>query len=475
MPSEFASIQTAIDAAADGDTILVAPGTYQENLRYGGRSITVKSETGARATVVDGGLQGSVVRFDSGEGPESVLEGFTLTRGSGTTGRFELRGGGILCFGSSPTVRGNIITGNSMSWGHGGGIFCQGGAPHIEADSIEHNEIDGRGGGIYAEESQALIEGNRIEENSASYHGGGIYVTDGELAIRGNKIIANESWWGGGIDVIGPAMIEGNIIVWNYAHAEGGGLRCDGDITLVANTITENYVFPFGGSGIYWAGGDGILKASIVWGNGYGLYDEISVESGSLSVTYSDVRGGWPGIGNIDADPLLVRRWGERYALAPDSPCIDGGGLDSSPATWDLLGTPRVLDGNLDGRPAIDMGALEFGHIRIEVHERVSTMGVHRAPGCEAFVIGLHGSAGMPAYLFVGAEPGEVVHPKFGPLYLDLSAPWLLVPSGSLPSVFAVAVPPDFPTPVAFVLQGLALTPAGSAGNTSNQVTLLIE
>src|SRR6267142_6528445 len=84
VPTDQPSIQSAISAAANGDTVSVAPGTYSENLNFMGKALTVISEQGAAVTVIDGGARDSVAVFISGEGRGSVLSGFTLQNGSST-------------------------------------------------------------------------------------------------------------------------------------------------------------------------------------------------------------------------------------------------------------------------------------------------------------------------------------------------------------------------------------------------------
>ena len=83
VPADYAAIQDAMNAAVDGDTVLVAPGTYREHLNFLGKAITVTTEQGPDVTIIDGDQAGSVVTFASGEGLASVLSGFTLQNGRG--------------------------------------------------------------------------------------------------------------------------------------------------------------------------------------------------------------------------------------------------------------------------------------------------------------------------------------------------------------------------------------------------------
>ena len=119
VPDDFpAGIQAALSDSmvTSGDTIIVRPGTYVENIDFVGKAIAVKSEQGASVTTIDGNQAGSVVTFKSGEGLDSLIEGFTITNGTGTVDPDGYpSGGGIYCLNSSPTICKNVITNNSVS------------------------------------------------------------------------------------------------------------------------------------------------------------------------------------------------------------------------------------------------------------------------------------------------------------------------------------------------------------------------
>lgn len=118
VPLHYPSIQAAINAAKDGDTVLVGPGTYAENISFKGKLITLKSERGAEKTIIDGGRKAPVVRFTGPESSNTVLDGFTITNGRGASSKVdELRpiaeAGGIQMTGSaSPAIKRCVIVRN---------------------------------------------------------------------------------------------------------------------------------------------------------------------------------------------------------------------------------------------------------------------------------------------------------------------------------------------------------------------------
>lgn len=119
VPADQPTIQDGIGAASYGDLVLVAPGTYAENINFLGKAITLLSEAGAGSTVIDGSQSRSVVTFDSGESGDSVLDGFTVTNGNAS-----YIGGGIGCLTSNPTISACTITRN-FAEDDGGGVHCK--------------------------------------------------------------------------------------------------------------------------------------------------------------------------------------------------------------------------------------------------------------------------------------------------------------------------------------------------------------
>ena len=217
VPGDFETIQAAIsdEDTEDGDTVLVSPGTYVENINLEGKAITVASliltngdEAYIDSTIIDGNENGTVVSFVNEEGRESVLDGFIVTGGNGTQlERYDNRftGGGVLIDGSSPIIRNCIVTENitrGERQSKGGGIGCWFGAsPLIERTIISHN-IAGDGGGISCiNECEIILDNVQIISNETSdgdnSDGGGIVMSgeDCRLEITKSLIKANRAVW----------------------------------------------------------------------------------------------------------------------------------------------------------------------------------------------------------------------------------------------------------------------------------------
>lgn len=360
VPGDYATIQEAIDAATNGDTILVAPGTYDglEGIDFLGKAVHLKSTGGPAVTVISALI--FVVRFQNGEDHGTILEGFTVCNGAWY--------GGIQCSGASPVLRNNIIRDNTtLEGGQGGGIQCKNGSSPLIIDNIirgnsvtsGYNAQHCEGGGIYADAtSSPVIMNNLIEDNVSGLYshyayrnGGGIYCQNGSGALIVNNIVRGNSAkdYGGGILCFENAKIINNIVVENTVE----GIMCKDDSVVLNNTVAYNI-----GAGIDCTCNDpnsGVLIANnIVWksDNQYGQF--IVSDQGTPIVQYCDVEGGWPGPGNIDADPLFVDPAGGDYHLTYPSPCRDAG--DNAPVSelCDFEGDPRIAFGTAD------MGADEF-------------------------------------------------------------------------------------------------------------------
>jgi len=410
VPDHFATVQGAINAASTGDTIIVRPGTYMENLSFRGKAITLKSELGPDVTVIDGGQKEAVVLFNNHETRHSILEGFTITNGCGSyrAAANVYYGGGIRCHYSSPTIRYNIIKNNSVrgaylgmgggiyiydsnplitrnliflnaAW-EGGGICCQKGFPIIAKNVVENN-IAWSGGGISIFAESSLIEENFIIGNKTNYGGGGLVISDHSHAkVNKNIICDNDGKSSGGglfVDTYSTPIISNNIIVDNYLtdphYRQGGGIAIGSyaDVTIINNTIVGNTADM--GGGLYCASDSKTLVLNtILWNNSASMGPEISVKEfggwppATLNIGHSDVKGGqasvyvdpsctlnW-GPGMIDADPLFCDESNRDFHIRFDSPCRDTGICHASLPSTDFEDDPRRVFGG------VDMGADEF-------------------------------------------------------------------------------------------------------------------
>lgn len=335
----FCDIQDAINASLSTDLALVADGTYtgsgNRNLVFGGRSITLRCESGPEGCIIDIEGEGRGFIFQHGETADSRLEGFTITNGYvGTGGECGAEGGGIHCEVSSPTISNCVISGNTS-----------------------YSPCAANGGGISLEKSSATIRNCVISGNVAiNGTGGGIFCMNSNPAIVDCVIMGNSAARGGGVS-------------WNVTS--GGGYM--GYCPTIRNcTIVGNSAESLAG-GVYasWSG-EPEISSSILWGNTASSAAQAK-DSGNLTISYSDIQDGWPGVGNINADPLFE----DDYHLSEGSECIDAGDPGFNGAgSVDIDGGVRVWDGDGDGQAVVDIGADEFGPTGLAPIPTVSECGL---------------------------------------------------------------------------------------------------
>jgi len=273
----YCTIQDAIDAASDGDNVIVENGVYKgegnRDIRFYGKAITVKSKNGPATCVID--AEGTSEEhhngfyLEEGDGPDSIIQGFTIQNG------YHIYGGGLwLGWQAAPKILNNIIIDNTAVY-CGGGIYCD----DSYSSALIMNNIIARniallnsGGGIHCDFSYPLIINNTIVDNSSVYAGGGIAC-------------------GGLVEV----NVE-NCILWNNSAPNGNEIYI-GWSTHPADLYISYSDVEGGASGVYYAGGN------LHWG-----------------------------LGMIDIDPLFCSGPGGDYYLSHidagqsiNSPCIDAG------------------------------------------------------------------------------------------------------------------------------------------------------
>jgi endonuclease/exonuclease/phosphatase family metal-dependent hydrolase len=317
-------IQTAITYASDGDEIKVAPGTYHEAINFKNRAIRLYSSGGPEVTTINGTGHYHVVKCVNGEGPSTVLEGFTITGGNANgPDSNEKCGGGMYNYKSSPTVTDCNFTGNTAQ--HAGGMFNDNG-------------------------SSPKVTNCTFSSNSATtIFGGGMYnLNNSSPKVTNCTFSGNTADAGGGMHnrVNSDPNVTNCTFSNNSATGNGGGM----DNYQSSPTVTN----------------------CILWGNT--APTDPQIHGGNPTVTYSDVQGGWTDEGNINADPCFVdadnpdpNLWNLR--LKPDSNCIDAGNTAALPPdTTDLDDdddTAEKIPFDLDGNNRVwngivDMGAYEY-------------------------------------------------------------------------------------------------------------------
>lgn len=417
----YTSIQAGIDAANNGDTVLVAPGTYSENINFKGKAITVTSSGGTTSTIIDGGYKPGVatVIFANNETSASVISGFTI-RGGGDTIFTGASDGGIWVGGASPTIQGNTITANychnidvefgsatilnnevsgvlqsTVQFGpnesyctFGSGVNLQGtpnsvkGLGSVVIGNTIENNLYGSGINLWAAQN-VLVMNNTIRKNMSLDVGSAFTSANSTgTVITQNLIYGNVSGCGGALqfeDGGTPAyppsvLVTNNTIVDNVmAQTLTGITNC----TLIAQIYPAAYSYGMSGPSV-------VIINNIISGNT--TYPAVNCSwfdppSESIQPTFQnnilhnaggsffgsycvDVSGKY---NNITADPQFVDPSTNDYHLKSTSPAIDSGQNSAlqtfssmTGLNWsaDFGGNQRVQDATGKGC-IIDIGAYE--------------------------------------------------------------------------------------------------------------------
>jgi parallel beta-helix repeat protein len=389
IPSGAPTIQAGIDAATNGDTVLVSPGTYNENIDFKGKAITVTSGAkrfaDAASTVINGTNDGPVVVFATNESAAAILNGFTVQNGHASFAS-GLNGGGISISNASPTVTNNVVANNS-----GCGIFVFNSAsPLIQGNDIRQNEFGSPCTASKDDDGAAV--GVPSGTGLAIFSAGNVQVIGN--TVEDNDLGQDDSVCGGGVSAGGTkVLLEDNIIRNNYSGCGDPGLSASAnELVLIQNliygntstieTTTIDQVLVTGSSQapypsvteinntIYGPGGQ-----ELVLNFGPSTFDnnilpwlvcaDSPFQTFPLAIGHNDMFNAGAlqsgsacplgdGDGNLFVDPLFVNPANSDFHTQPSSPVVAKGDMDA----------PLIPSADLDGKArtvcnTIDMGAYE--------------------------------------------------------------------------------------------------------------------
>lgn len=366
IPQDFPTIQGGIDFASVGDTVLVAPGTYTDthesflngfpipvcvSLRSG---IVVMSEMGPDFTTITNDTVAAIIFIANVEDTTSILKGFRIQ------GIFW----GILCVNiSDPLIEDNNIISSMLGEGLGvavgdsssplirnnliqdweGGALMEGASPTFVNNLFELNEY-----GIKIESSSQFDSSTPIIHQNLfrnqMYNAVDISTDEADVLLSENIFDNN----GTGLYLYpGRALVKKNIFANNEYGVEA---FYKSEAILINNT--------------FWGNSTGFLATvdsqetyqiynTIIWNSAIPISIDTSFFFGTLIVNYSDIQGGWSGIGNKDADPLFVHPDTLNFQLEENSPCVDTG-ID----TIFTIQGDTIVNSDFQGNKP-DMGAIE--------------------------------------------------------------------------------------------------------------------
>jgi len=278
VPGNYPTIQDAINAAFSGDRILVADGTYYENIDFIGKEIEVRSVNGLPSVVIDGNGGGNGCQIKNGEGPGAIITGFVITNCAH----------GIYCASTSPRLEELTLTGN------GQGLEINKGSPSVVGCTISNNTANpvvdvfqsttsftdcvienNTGRGMTLDGTNATLLRCRFLNNVSSGSGGGVFCTNGDATVftecefKGNT---GHSGAGAMVASSGTTKFLGCLFSTNIANSHGGGLQISGygNPVLEDCTISCNTSLFGGGGGLYMGGSGSVTRCLIADNISYG-------------------------------------------------------------------------------------------------------------------------------------------------------------------------------------------------------------
>ncbi len=299
VPNCYANLQAAVDAAASGDEIRAAAGTYTglsvrprkditttgfvTQTLYLSKTVTVRGGYNSDfsawnpdlyATILDAQGKGRGVYVTGNISP--TLEGLRITGGDATGmtgygyyGDYDA-GGGVYVITASVTLRDNQIYSNTAPYG-GGGMFLSYSNGQLDDNQIFDNQVDSGGGGVFIYQGAPTLEDNMVISNTSNNLGGGLYLFSTSATLTGNNIRGNSANnLGGGLDVASCSpTLKGNLFSGNSARL-GGGAYLWYNRSLLTNNVFFDNQSNGSGSGLWIGGSEPLLLQTTFSGNSGG-------------------------------------------------------------------------------------------------------------------------------------------------------------------------------------------------------------
>jgi len=309
VPGEFSTIQAAIDSSDSGSVILIAPGTYRENLELRGW-LSLQGDGEPGEVVVDGAVSGSVVSLDNLGDASVTLRNLTLKNGSGhePAGTYlpGTQGGAVWCFRSTVYIYDCRLLGNDCG-GEGGAVYLSGATAEMEDCVFSGNHAGRNGGAVYSTGAfdPLAMRNCSFENNVAGGSGGAVYAERGR-----------------------PVEVSGSLFWKNKATNDAGALgSLDTRMTIRTSTFVEN-IQPDDRSTVAITTCDQseITLCIFAFNSGWAASVECLSFSHSCNCFHQN-SGGTYRVGVLDAtefsvDPEFCNRATGDFRLRSSSPCL---------------------------------------------------------------------------------------------------------------------------------------------------------
>ncbi|MFH1845695.1 MAG: FlgD immunoglobulin-like domain containing protein [bacterium] len=304
VPADASTIQAGVDSSAAGDTVLVAPGAYNESEIVLKSGIVLRGETGVpRSTSINGQQSGSVllcINVDS----TCCIEALTISGGYALNG-----GGGIFCFYAHPTITNCLFIENIALAHDGGGIACLHSSPLVTDCQFLANRANWGGGGVSCNQSQARFVNCTFNGNQANTGAGIGFSGRSDIEVIGCTFVGNIGSAGGGLASYSSfCHVTGCTFSENDAH-KGAGIYTSGSNIAVFNTLiayNEGLAFKCSPEGL---ASDIQISCSDLYGNTGGDWTECIESFQALNA-------------NLSVPPGFCNPAAKDFTLSAESPCL---------------------------------------------------------------------------------------------------------------------------------------------------------